>query len=70
MQEKFDEEHVIEVLENSNEEQSHIANTIESLDTDDDVLIMDGAQENKDAKRRRCEDCDIPFITKKQLKVN
>lgn len=45
----------------------------EQVETDDDDLITDGERENKGATRRgysSCEDCDIPFITKKQLKVN
>lgn len=50
-----------------------ITSTMESIETDDDGLVTDGEREHKSTKRRgysSCEDCDIPFVTKKQLKVN
>lgn len=50
-----------------------ITSTMESIETDEDCLITDGDQGNKSTRRRgysSCEDCDIPFITKKQLRVN
>lgn len=50
-----------------------ITSTMESNETDDDGLFTDGERENKGTIRRgysSCDECDIPFITKKQLKVN
>lgn len=50
-----------------------ITSTMESNETDDDgELTTDGERENKSSRRRgysSCDECDIPFITKKQLKV-
>lgn len=50
-----------------------ITSTMEAVETDDDIPYRtDGEQENKSVKRRgytSCNDCDIPFITKKELKV-
>lgn len=54
-------------------EEAPTSSNIESIETDDDVLIIDGEQESTSPKRRRntnCEDCDIPFITKKEFKVS
>lgn len=51
-----------------------ITSTMESNETDDDGLLTDGERESKGTRGRRgyssCDDCDIPFITKKQLKVS
>lgn len=49
-----------------------ITSTMEFNETDDDGLLTDGERENKSTRRRgcsTCDECDIPFITKKQLRV-
>lgn len=50
-----------------------ITSTMDSNETDDDGLLTDGEPDNKGATRRgysNCDECAIPFITKKQLKVS
>lgn len=46
---------------------------IESMEADDDNLIMGSALDTALTNPRGhfgCEDCNIPFVTKKELKVN
>lgn len=69
-QERYDKENLVEKISAD----ATIADEIVALNNDDDQISIEPRPDHSVKTKRQgytaCEDCDIPFITKKELKVN